>query len=197
MIRIRRRKLYPSDIVAAMTKILVIDDEAAIRKVVCVLLRQVGYDVTDAEHGLSGIAMARSEKPDLILLDLMMPVVDGFEVLKRLREDPVAKRIPVIMLTAKIDAASERACMDLGAVDYIKKPWGPLEIEERVAMALGYPELVKRQEVATVQPTAEIENVTSHGDGHMLGEPQDISPARFKTKEFRVRRGEVDNPYLA
>ena len=180
-----------------MSKILVIDDEANIRKIVGALLRQAGHDVIDAEYGLSGVAMAQSEIPDLILLDLMMPVVDGFGVLRRLRENPVANRIPVIILTAKIDAASERACMDLGAVDYIKKPWGPLEIEERVAMALGYPELVKRQEAAPVQPTAEIEKVTSHGDGHLFGEPEDISPSRFKTKEFRVRRSEVDNPYLA
>ena len=197
MIRIRRRKLYPSDTVAAMTKILVIDDEAAIRNVVGVLLRQAGYDVTDAEHGLSGIAMARSEKPDLILLDLMMPVVDGFEVLKLLREDPVANRIPVIILTAKIDAASERACMDLGAVDYIKKPWGPQEIEERVAMALGYPELVKRQATDPTQPAAETEKAPSRGDDRIIEEDQELSPRRFRTKEFRVRGGAVDNEYLA
>lgn len=166
-------KLSPGDATAVMTKILVIDDEAVIRRVVGVLLGQAGYDVIYAEYGLSGIAMAQSEKPDLILLDLMMPVVDGFEVLKRLREDNVASRIPVIILTAKIDAASERACMDLGAVDYIKKPWGPREIEERVAMALGYPEIVnpelvspesvtqrldKRQETAAAESTAEITN---------------------------------------
>ena len=63
-------------------------------------------------------------------------------MLRRLRENPVANRIPVIILTAKIDAASQRACMDLGVVDYIKKIWGPQEIEKRAAMALGYPELV-------------------------------------------------------
>ena len=108
-----------------MTKILIIDDEAAVRKVVGALLRQAGHDVTDAEYGLSGLAMAQSKKPDLILLDLMMPVVDGFEVLRRLREHPVANQIPVIILTARIDAASERVCLKLGAVDYIKKPWGP------------------------------------------------------------------------
>ena len=115
-----------------MTKILVIDDEAMIRNVVSALLRQAGHDVVDAKHGLNGIAMAQTEKPDLILLDVMMPVVDGFEVLRRLGEDPVSSSIPVIMLTAKIDAATERTCMELGAVDYIKKPWGPQEIEERV-----------------------------------------------------------------
>ena len=90
-----------------MTKILVIDDAAVIRNVVGVLLRQSGHDVIDAEHRPSGIEIAQSEKPDLILLGLMMPV-DGFEVLTRLRENPVANRIPVIILTAKIEPSVSR-----------------------------------------------------------------------------------------
>ena len=191
-----------------MTKILVIDDETVVRNVVGALLRQAGHDVIDAEYGLSGIAMAQVERPDLILLDLNMPVVDGFEGLSRLRGDPVAKRIPVIILTAKIDAASERVCMELGAVDYIKKPWGPQEIEERVAMALGYPELVKGLEAAPVLTKLEPENVPSDGvegtgadddfeEPQNLEESQELSPTRFKTREFRINTGELDNPYLA
>ena len=162
----RWSKQPPSDPTVAMAKILIIDDETAVRRVVGALLQQAGHDVVDAEYGLSGVAMAQSEKPDLILLDLMMPVVDGFGVLRRLREDPVANRIPVIILTAKIDAASERACLDLGAVDYIKKPWGPQEIEDRVAMALGYPELVKGSETAPVEPNVAPENDHSPEDSH-------------------------------
>ena len=185
-----------------MTKILIIDDEAAVRKVVGALLRQAGHDVTDAEYGLSGLAMAQSKKPDLILLDLMMPVVDGFDVLRRLREDPIANRIPVIILTAKIDAASERACLDLGAVDYIKKPWGPQEIEERVSMAPGYPELVKVPETTPIEPTVAPEKGHGNDDSQMGDdpnheEPQELSPTRFKTKEFRVSTDEVDNKHLA
>jgi len=122
---VRRSKLRPRDVTLATTKILIIDDETAVRNVVGTLSRQAGHDVIDAAYGLNGIGMAQSEKPDLILLDLIMPVVDGFEVLRRLREHPVANQIPVIILTAKIDAASERVCLELGAVDYIKKPWGP------------------------------------------------------------------------
>ena len=170
-----------------MTKILVIDDEAEIRNVVSALLRQAGHDVIDAEYGLSGFAMAQSENPDLILLDLMMPVVDGFEVLRRLREDPLTSRIPVIILTAKNDAASERACMNLGAVDYIKKPWGRQEIEERVAMALGYPELVKRQATAPAQPTAVTENAPRQPEDDIVEEPREFPPRRFRTTEFRIR----------
>ena len=180
-----------------MTKILVVDDEAPIREVVGALLRQAGHDVILAEYGLSGIAIAQSEKPDLILLDLMMPVVDGFEVLRRLREDPIASGIPAIILTAKIDAASERACMELGAVDYIKKPWGPQEIEERVAMALGYPDVIKQEGPERVQPPTRTEIAPDLGAADILEEPQELSPTRFKTKEFRVSPSEVDNQYLA
>ncbi len=101
------------------------------------LLTQVGYEVVLAEFGQIGYSKAQSLQPDLILLDLMMPVMDGFEVLRRLKDDQSTGHIPVIILTAKIDSASERECMRLGAVDYIKKPWGPRELEDRIGMALG------------------------------------------------------------
>ena len=132
-----------------MPKILVIDDEADVRRVVGMLLTQAGYDVIDAEYGLSGYSKALSEKPDLIMLDLMMPVMDGFMVLEKLKQNSSAREIPVIILTAKIDAESDRRCMRLGAADYIKKPWGPGELEDRVGMALGYPEVSKRQKLTT------------------------------------------------
>ncbi len=102
------------------------------------LLVMEGYVVIDAEHGRSGYHLAISEKPDVILLDLMMPGVSGFEVLGDLKSNPDTNAIPVITLTAKIDAESERRCMRFGASDYIKKPWGPGEIGERIAMAIGY-----------------------------------------------------------
>jgi len=126
-----------------MTKILVIDDEAMIRNLVSVLLRQAVHEVVDAEHGLNGIAMAQTEKPNLFLLDVVMPTVDGFKVLIRSGEDLLSSSIPMIMLTAKIDPGTERACMELGAMDYITKPLGLQETEDRVAMPLGYLELVK------------------------------------------------------
>ena len=118
-----------------MPKILVVDDEADVRNVVSAILKQAGYEVVVAEYGLSGYSKAQSEQPDLVLLDLMMPVVDGFEVLTKLKKNPDTSSIPVIILTAKIDAASERECMQLGAADYIKKPWGPRELQDRIGMA--------------------------------------------------------------
>jgi CheY-like chemotaxis protein len=124
-----------------MPKILVVDDEADVRDVVTAILKQAGYDVIVAEYGLSRYSKAQSEDPDLVLLDLTMPVVDGFEVLDKLKKNPSTRSIPVIILTAKIDPASERECMRLGAADYIKKPWGPRELQDRIGMVLGYPSL--------------------------------------------------------
>ena len=123
-----------------MTKVLVIDDEQVVRQVVNRLLTEEGYEVIEAPYGQAGYHMAVSEKPNIIMLDLMMPVMDGFEVLSKLKSNPETRPIPVIILTVKIDAESERRCMRFGAVDYIKKPWGPDELGDRVAMALGYPE---------------------------------------------------------
>ena len=165
-----------------MAKILVIDDDTAVRNVVGLLLIQAGYDVVDAEYGQIGYSKAQSEAPDLILLDLMMPVVDGFEVLRRLKSNPSTECIPVIILTAKIDAASERECMRSGAVDYIKKPWGPRELEERIGMALGYPELSRPPELPDNEPTidAGVENSEN---------PELSQPRRFRTRSFRIQHG--------
>ena len=123
-----------------MTKVLVIDDEPVVRQVVNRLLTGEGYQVIEAPYGQAGYQLAISEKPNIILLDLMMPVMDGFQVLSKLKSNPETRPIPVIILTAKIDAGSERRCMQSGAVDYIKKPWGPGELKDRIAMALGYGE---------------------------------------------------------
>ena len=122
-----------------MTKVLVIDDVQDVRQVVNRLLTGEGYEVIEAPYGQAGYQMAVSEKPNIILLDLMMPVMDGYEVLSKLKGNPETKPIPVIILTARIDAESERRCMQSAAVDYIKKPWGPGELGDRIAMALGYP----------------------------------------------------------
>jgi len=134
-----------------MAKILVVDDETSVRHVISMLLFQAGYEVIEAEYGLIGYSKAQSDNPDLILLDLMMPFMDGFEVLQKLKQNPATRKIPVIILTAKIDADSEPECMRLGAVDYIKKPWGPHELEERIGMALGYPEMNQPRKFRTVQ----------------------------------------------
>ena len=122
-----------------MTKILVVEDEDHVRQVVALTLMGEGYQIVEAVHGLMGYNKAVSEHPQLIVMDLNMPVMDGLEALSKLKGNPETAKIPVIILTARIDAASERQCMQAGAVDYIKKPWGKQELEDRVAMALNNP----------------------------------------------------------
>ena len=124
-----------------MTKVLVIADDDVVRDVIMRLLYRRGYEVVEAAFGQDGCSKAASEKPQIILLDLMMPVMDGFEVLRKLKSNTATMSIPVIILTAKIDAESERRCMRDGALDYVHKPWGPGEIEDRIAIALGYREM--------------------------------------------------------
>ena len=193
-----------------MTKILVVDDEAAIRNVVSMLLTQAGYEVVVAEYGQIGFSKAQSLKPDLIMLDLMMPVMDGFEVLRRLKDDERTGHIPVIILTAKIDTASERECMRLGAVDYIKKPWGPHELKDRIGMALGYPKLNPPCALPNSDPRIDAEeddnqdpdlspsmesstHRTSMVNGLDKSENQDTGePRKYRTCSFRIRQDGVD-----
>ena len=124
-----------------MTKVLVIDDDSMVREMVVRLLTLEGYQVIESAYGQSGYAAAVSERPNIILLDLNMPIMDGFQVLHKLKSNPETERIPVIVLTARIDAESERRCMAAGATDYIKKPWGPAELQERIAIIVGAREL--------------------------------------------------------
>ncbi len=97
-----------------------------VRETIVRLLILEGYQVIEAAYGQAGYADAISEKPNTILLDLNMPIKDGFQVLHKLKSNPETERIPVIVLTARIDAESERRCMAAGATDYIKKPWAQL-----------------------------------------------------------------------
>ena len=124
-----------------MTKVLAIDDDSTVREMVVRLLQIEGYDVIEAAYGQAGCAAALSEKPNIILLDLNMPIMDGFQVLAELKSNPETESIPVIVLTARIDMESERRCMQAGATDYIKKPWGPAELQERIAIIVGAREL--------------------------------------------------------
>ena len=124
-----------------MTKVLVIDDDSMVRDMVVRMLTLDGYQVIESAYGQAGCAAAVSEKPNIILLDLNMPIMDGFQVLHKLKNNPETERIPVIVLTARIDAESERRCMQAGAADYIKKPWGPAELQERIAIIVGAREL--------------------------------------------------------
>jgi pilus assembly protein CpaE len=113
-------------------KILVIDDDLESLKLIGLLLQRQGYEVVAAPAGIDGLAMARNESPDLILLDIMMPEMDGYEVCRQLRADAQLAHIPVIMFTAKTRVDDKVAGFEAGADDYLTKPTHPAELASRI-----------------------------------------------------------------
>src|SRR5919107_5143796 len=111
-----------------MTKVLVIDDEAPIRLLCRVNLEAEGMDVIEAADGPSGVEKARDEGPDVILLDVMMPGLDGWHVAEQLLDDNRTTGIPIIFLTARAEFRDRARGLDIGGVDYITKPFNPLEL---------------------------------------------------------------------
>jgi len=109
--------------------ILIIDDELNILELLERVLKSEGYNVLSAADGVYGISLLKEHKPDLILLDIVMPGPDGFTVLDNIRKD---SDVPVIMITAKRDTESLNKALNLGADDYIKKPFRPSELVARV-----------------------------------------------------------------
>ena len=126
--------------------ILVIDDEPELVKLLDYNLSKAGYLVLSARDGESGLAAARKHAPDAIILDVMMPGLDGWEVCKRLRQDPSTSALPVLMLTAKADEGDRVLGLELGADDYVSKPFGVRELLARVKA------LLRRSEVAASSP---------------------------------------------
>ena len=120
-----------------MATILVVDDEVDVRTLCRVNLEYEGYGVIEANDGQQGLEVARREKPDLILLDLMMPNLDGWQVIEALKEDESTARIPVVLLTAKTDEASQLRGFQEGVFDYITKPFNPLVLSRYVEKALN------------------------------------------------------------
>jgi len=123
----------------AEQRILIIDDEEDIREVAQVSLEAVGgYEVLTAASGREGLETARAEQPDAILLDWMMPDMDGPATFEELRGDATIRDIPVVMLTAKVQAADRRRLAELGVSAVLPKPFEPMKLAEQVADALGW-----------------------------------------------------------
>jgi two-component system, cell cycle response regulator len=124
-----------------MAKILVIDDSRLISHVAKTILTKQEHEVILAQDGLSGLQAAKSEHPDLILLDLVMPVMDGYQVCQELKKDEKIKEIPVIMLTSKAEPADKVRGLELGALDYVVKPFDEGELVARVNIQLRLKQL--------------------------------------------------------
>ena len=130
-----------------MTKVLVIDDEAPIRLLCRVNLEAEGMEVLEAADGPSGLDLARGERPGVVLLDVMMPGLDGWRVAEELLADPETSEIPIIFLTARAEFRDRARGLDIGGVDYITKPFNPLELAPLVQSLLDRLERGERDEL--------------------------------------------------
>ena len=131
--RTRRMSTVPA------AQVLVVDDDPVIQKLLQVNFEMEGYRVITASDGVEGLDRARSERPDIVILDVMMPKMNGLEVASALKGDPATSSIPIILLSAKAQEADVQAGRQTGAEDYVTKPFDPLELLERVARLVGEP----------------------------------------------------------
>ena len=120
-------------------KILVVDDEPDVLRMLQVVLARRGYDVLAAPTGIEGLVTAQGERPDLILLDIMMEGMDGWEVLKLLKLEPETHDIPVVMLTARLEPRDKIRGLQEGAVDYVTKPFSVRELFHTIEAVLAPP----------------------------------------------------------
>ena len=117
--------------------VLAADDDEDILELVAFRLERSGYTVLRARDGEEALRVALEAKPDLAVLDVMMPKLDGFELTRRLRADDATRRMPIILLTARAQDADVQAGFDAGADDYLRKPFSPQELRARVQAILG------------------------------------------------------------
>ena len=120
-----------------MHRVLVIDDEADVRLLCRVNLRHAGFDVVEADGGEQGIALATDRTPDAVIVDLMMPRVDGFQVLRQLRATPALAEVAILVVTADCRIDGHRTCYELGADAVITKPFMPESLTEGVARLIA------------------------------------------------------------
>ncbi|MGD8238945.1 MAG: response regulator [Armatimonadota bacterium] len=167
--------------------ILVVDDEADIRELVRHNLEREGYGVTCAAAGEKALAAASSRRPDLVVLDLLLPGVDGLEVCRRLKADPGTANIPVVMLTAKGEEADIVAGLELGADDYVTKPFSPRVLIARIRAVLRR----KGREVAGESDPVKVHDMLIHPGRHevLVGdEPVDLTFTEFRILHLLARR---------
>jgi DNA-binding response OmpR family regulator len=130
-----------------VTRVLVIDDEAPIRLLCRVNLEAEGMEVLEAADGPSGIEQAQEAAPDVVLLDVMIPGLDGWGVAEQLLDDPRTNRIPIIFLTARAELRDRARGIDLGGVDYVTKPFNPVELAPRIRDLLARVDAGERDEL--------------------------------------------------
>lgn len=173
--------------------VLLIEDEADIRELVSYNLSKEGYEVTTAETGEQGLASAEQSPPSLVLLDLMLPGIDGLTVCQRLRSSPTLKSVPVIMLTAKGEETDVIAGLNLGADDYITKPFSPRVLVARARAVLRRREDEDEPADSTAGEDGSIrtQDLVIHQGRHEVlvqGEPVELTSTEFRVLQFLAHR---------
>jgi DNA-binding response OmpR family regulator len=167
-------------------KILIVDDEADALEVLGFKLREAGFAPHFAKDGERALAAVRGDPPDLIVLDLMLPEVDGLEVCKILRRDPATARIPIIMLTARAAEMDRVVGLELGADDYVTKPFSPRELVLRIRKLLARSK--SPDEPGAHLRVGEIEIDIPRHAVRVGGIPVELTATEFKLLEILARR---------
>ncbi|GGH75520.1 two-component system alkaline phosphatase synthesis response regulator PhoP [Pullulanibacillus pueri] len=169
-------------------KILVVDDEESIVTLVQFHLKKEGFDVLAASDGTIALHLAQEERPDLIILDLMLPGMDGLDVCRHLRQKQL--NIPIVMLTAKDDEFDKVLGLELGADDYLTKPFSPRELVARVKAVLrrtGANEQVGQEDEEEIIKIGELEVLPEEYKAFFRGEEMELTPKEFELLLFLSR----------
>ena len=169
---------------SAKSKIIVVEDEADILDVIEYNLTREGYKVLGFRDGEQGLEAIRGEEPQLVLLDLMLPGIDGIEICKKVKEDPVTRDVPVIMITAKTEESDVVLGLGVGADDYVSKPFSPKELVARVKAVLRRAPL---KETVTKTDRITHDGFVIDNTRHEVtidGEPVTMTATEFKMLHF-------------
>ena len=167
-------------------KILVIEDEPDIAEVLQYNLEKEGFDVETARRGDTGFDAVRRDNPDLILLDLMLPGIDGLELTRMLKRDPLTSRLPIVMLTARGEEVDRIVGLELGADDYISKPFSPREVVLRVKAVLR-----RFQQEESAAERIEVGGIELDLSGHQLrvrGREVPLTATEFRLLRLLLER---------
>lgn len=168
-------------------KILVVEDEPDIRKLVHYHLTQERYRVLEAEDGESATKIIQREKPDLVILDLMLPGLSGLELCRLLRQRPETARLPILMLTAKAGEADRVVGLEMGADDYLAKPFSPREMVARVRAILRRAEAKPAMDTASSYEKGPLKIDFSTYEVFVRGKPVKLTLKEFELLGFLVR----------
>jgi two-component system phosphate regulon response regulator PhoB len=162
-------------------RVLIVDDEAPIREMIAVALEMAGYECIEAENAQQAHAAVLDHKPDMVLLDWMMPGTNGIDFARRLRRDEVTSNIPIIMLTAKAEEDNKIQGLEVGVDDYITKPFSPRELVARLKTVL------RRTTPKGIEEPVTVDDLTLDPISHRVlssNSPLELGPTEFRLLQF-------------